>query len=726
MPDELYDVTREIITPERDDDGLFVQPDDESPERETVEQHNRDRFANHFKYADVFTGLTRTFDDKGDYNCGRCNMANGDKCLLVGSLTIDRDAGSCGDWENRCAGDAEMPLGDKTIETAGYGVAANGKGFGCHRCPFASKAHNPDSRGRDLYCGKGDMRVFAMACCGLNGAETLPIDEHGHLKKALPPNRSQTAMSDMKKAVIQPRELHDVAAFDLGTADAQGEWVVYKDSTLFKPGSYDSHNFAMSPDEMAAVPGKITGPIRNELEHINTLGTATIIDDQLGDVTDVRLSTDGSELKGTVKIPRWLDQVWDKHLAKAGGSHKQVSCVWDRMDKTLLKLGLVVKGRVPGAALMAAFSEAHPEKAAVLFAGDKTYQGQSTLQSIHDTSAACGATCSKTDSAKMHAAPELEAIQRVHDKAVKAGAVCRFMDDDRPRMFADRRIKHPDKTVGMQAVHNIVGMYPGVCATEDDDDDMDVGFAAPTSQHKALRTIHSLSVEHGADCPGKPKSAKMSTTPPQTGIAGRNPVKHEIEIRRAMFGDKADTAPPLTLTDEQAEKVFAVLVPVASFADNPQAKALAEKVERLEKREEETRKASALKDAARFAEALAKEGRIDPFLKTAVAALAIRLSDDDHATPATVTFSDKDGKPTEGPRIDALFALFAAMPKRTHDVPTIADLEADSLEDRWKVRFNTGHTPAKKDGEMTVEAEDALLALYPTGPAIIAARKGSR
>jgi hypothetical protein len=164
---------REIVRPQRGKDGLFVQPKDDGPERETVEQHNRDRFANHFHYADAFTGLTRTFDDKGDYNCGRCNMADGEKCLLVKALKIDRRAGSCGDWESLDAGDAEMPLGEKTVETAGYGVAKNGKGFGCHRCPYASKAHTPDSQGRDLYCGKGDMRVFALACCGLNGAETL-------------------------------------------------------------------------------------------------------------------------------------------------------------------------------------------------------------------------------------------------------------------------------------------------------------------------------------------------------------------------------------------------------------------------------------------------------------------------------------------------------------------------------------------------------------------------
>src|ERR1700677_2407925 len=164
---------RKVVDVSLGKDGLTVQPKDFSPERETIEQHFRDAFAAHFQYADPFSGFTRTYDEKGDYNCGRCNQADRTKCLLVVPLTIDRDAGSCGDWENLCAGDEEMRRPYKTVETAGYGVALNGKGFGCHRCPYASKAYKPDSRGRDLYCGKGDMRVFAMACCGFNGAPVV-------------------------------------------------------------------------------------------------------------------------------------------------------------------------------------------------------------------------------------------------------------------------------------------------------------------------------------------------------------------------------------------------------------------------------------------------------------------------------------------------------------------------------------------------------------------------
>jgi len=166
---------REVTDPPRGKDGLFIQPKDTSAAREVIEQHNRDRFAGHFKFADPYTGNTRTYDARGDYNCGRCNQAVGNKCLLV-KVEIDRDAGSCADWEITCAGDPEMVLREKSAEVANYGVAKNGKGFGCHRCPYASAAIAPDSRGRELYCGKGDFRTFGNACCSLNGAPVVEED----------------------------------------------------------------------------------------------------------------------------------------------------------------------------------------------------------------------------------------------------------------------------------------------------------------------------------------------------------------------------------------------------------------------------------------------------------------------------------------------------------------------------------------------------------------------
>jgi hypothetical protein len=171
--------TRALRNPARDKDGLVIQPDDASAEREVVMNENRLRFANHFKFADQYTGNTRTYDELGRYNCGRCNQEQRGACQLVYDqrsgtpMKLSPEAlraGSCGDWENICAGDPEMRLALKSLEAAGFGIAVNGIGFSCARCPFAQPAIRPDSRGRQGFCRLGDFTTFWTACCGLNGA----------------------------------------------------------------------------------------------------------------------------------------------------------------------------------------------------------------------------------------------------------------------------------------------------------------------------------------------------------------------------------------------------------------------------------------------------------------------------------------------------------------------------------------------------------------------------
>lgn len=161
---------RKVVDLARGKDGLFTQPRKTGPQYELEEGHRRMGFAEIFHYADQTTGNTRTFDPKGNYNCGACNKADEEYCLLVKPDGIDRNAGSCQHWENLCAGDPELHNNIQPKAVAVYGVAVNGIGFGCHRCPFASKAYAPDSRGRDLFCGKGCFRVDPNACCALNGA----------------------------------------------------------------------------------------------------------------------------------------------------------------------------------------------------------------------------------------------------------------------------------------------------------------------------------------------------------------------------------------------------------------------------------------------------------------------------------------------------------------------------------------------------------------------------
>lgn len=169
---------RPIINLPRDGKGLFIEPDELTPDVERVLRHNRDRFATHANYADnLGAGNQHTYDERGDYNCGRCNQVQGDRCLLLDIPRIDRVAGSCEDWERITLDDAEMELYRKPPDVANYGVAANGVGFGCHRCPFSKQAKNTDSEGRTSWCGYGGFHIVPNACCTLNGAETSGDDE---------------------------------------------------------------------------------------------------------------------------------------------------------------------------------------------------------------------------------------------------------------------------------------------------------------------------------------------------------------------------------------------------------------------------------------------------------------------------------------------------------------------------------------------------------------------
>lgn len=169
----LYE--REIQDPPRGEDGLFAEPaaSEYTAKYEEVERHRREGAANHFKYADPWCGNPRTYDPDGRYNCGRCNQYEQGQCLLVDIPSVNPDAGSCGDWEDRFSGDPETDLTEKSVDAAGYAVAANGDGFGCFRCPYGKPTAN-DSMGRDWWCGKFAMRTLRTACCAINGAEVVP------------------------------------------------------------------------------------------------------------------------------------------------------------------------------------------------------------------------------------------------------------------------------------------------------------------------------------------------------------------------------------------------------------------------------------------------------------------------------------------------------------------------------------------------------------------------
>ena len=163
-------LVRRIIEPNLDDNGLSIQPPDVGAIREEFEKLRREFWSNHFAYSDPWIGRSRTYDPTGKYNCGRCNMVDAIRCLLLKIPAINPVGGSCSHWEDQCAGDAEMPVNAIPPEGAAY-AETGPDGWGCVRCWWAEPAVAPDSMGRTLYCRRADCRVLETACCAINSAD---------------------------------------------------------------------------------------------------------------------------------------------------------------------------------------------------------------------------------------------------------------------------------------------------------------------------------------------------------------------------------------------------------------------------------------------------------------------------------------------------------------------------------------------------------------------------
>jgi hypothetical protein len=129
-----------------------------------------------FNYADEYAGNAITFDTEGRYNCGRCNMIEGEQCLLLAVRRVNLEAGSCEDWEVQSDGDRELALFRKPAAVSSYGIARSGEGFGCSRCPYSVEAKNADDRGRTRWCGWGAFHQTDAGCCAANGAELTDED----------------------------------------------------------------------------------------------------------------------------------------------------------------------------------------------------------------------------------------------------------------------------------------------------------------------------------------------------------------------------------------------------------------------------------------------------------------------------------------------------------------------------------------------------------------------
>lgn len=177
-----------------------------------------------------------------------------------------------------------------------------------------------------------------------------------------------------------------LATFDLnGDLEETDDFVIVR-GKIFEAGEYKDKNFAISPDELAAVAQNFK-PVPVDYSHVEGP-----LDGKLGELRSVSLAENGTDLMGEVAIPRWLDKA-------LGDTARKVSCTWNRATKQLEKLALVNSPRIADAVLYSFFIDDQLEKSRA--SADAAFEGKrnsatdhATIQKIHDNTMSLGAKCS--------------------------------------------------------------------------------------------------------------------------------------------------------------------------------------------------------------------------------------------------------------------------------------------------------------------------------------------
>lgn len=437
------------------------------------------------------------------------------------------------------------------------------------------------------------------------------------------------------------------AGFALSGVVRREDGYVIRRGKLFEGGDYPDKSIWLTPDDLAAAVANFTAPVPVDLEH-----QSTVLDNQLGEVRSITVGEDGWSLFGEVALPEWLD-------AALEASGRKVSAMWDRATKRLTGLALVNHPRIADAALMAAFaaSGAAGTGTGTESGRHDTYDGQRTMQAIHDIAAKSGALCTtdnpngtqRYSSSYFVSAHERTAMQAVHDAATEHGAKCSEM--------------------GAQSTY--AAAFAALFA----------GQRHSASDAKDIQAIHDLATKQGADC--APATAGMSSGPPSPGVgaAGAGPSGAGRRGRSmsmlATFKNWFGAGPEVRELARNAgaevpdEALFRVVEDEAyqarQEAQRTEADKLkAEREQALRERDaarQETIRAHAIRqqaEAAAFCDGLLTGGKLFPAEREPLIAALVQAAQDD-ATGAA-TFSGA-GTGIEGKtRVDALKAIYEARP----------------------------------------------------------------
>jgi hypothetical protein len=270
---------------------------------------------------------------------------------------------------------------------------------------------------------------------------------------------------------------------------------------------------------------------------------------------------------------------------------------------------------------------------------------------------------------------------RIPDAAIEAA----FAEEEA------RRQHTPHGQAAMQRMHDTAAEAGARCNPD----------AAFTADHEgdALQEMHDTAVRHGAVCktypePEKPKKeAPMST--PATPAPAPPP---ELEARFAAQ-DKA-------LADLKAETD-------ALKRDN---EALKRDNVALQKDSRAAHERRIKAEAAAFAREQQRAGIISRAERDDTEAEFAEAALEDLDAPREVTFSDAEGKPAKGGRVDRLRARYARRPADPMRRERVADRDGD------EALFSRDRPAGEDDGEMSQEEHERLLAGTERGRQILRER----
>lgn len=193
-------------------------------------------------------------------------------------------------------------------------------------------------------------------------------------------------------------------SFSLNVPNLDG--LVIRRRKIFECGVYGPpQNFSLAPEEALQAAADFA-PVEIDIQHV-----PSVLDGKLGYLLTLVPEQGGRVLFGDVGIPKWLDEVLQ-------GTPVELSASWDRFTKRLRRLALVIRGRIPDTALMAAYAS--------FTQGGSDFEGrrnsvhdQAMIQEVHDLSRSFGASCGAS-----YAYADRPSIQRIHDLSQGLGATC--------------------------------------------------------------------------------------------------------------------------------------------------------------------------------------------------------------------------------------------------------------------------------------------------------------